>query len=406
MAPALGQEFDYLLVGGGLGNALIALALFESRPGLRVGLVEQRSSLGGNHVWCFHAGDVDSAARPFVSQLVSARWPRYEVRFPELSRTLEEPYAAVRSERLNQVVQQAFIGRAGSRLFLDARAVRLTDRSVTLETGQELRARTVIESRGPEALSSGPRAGYQKFLGLELKLRRPAPVAHPLLMDALVPQRDGFRFLYALPFAPDRVLLEDTYFSDSPELDRERLEAEIIGYAEQNGFDIDYVAREEAGILPLPTRLPKLENPAANGPLIAGYQGAWFHPVTGYSFPVAARLASAIAQAEPAALREQVWPALLREQRSQLRFCLLLNQLFFGAFAPSERRNVIERFYRLPPDSVRRFYAMTLTHADRARILCGRPPRGFSLRRALTSSARETDAATPSNPPSPGGALS
>lgn len=406
MAPALGQEFDYLLVGGGLGNALIALALLEARPGLRVGLVEQRSALGGNHVWCFHAGDVDSAARPFVSQLVSARWPRYEVRFPELGRTLEEPYAAVRSERLNQVVQQAFIGRAGSRLFLDARAVRVTDRLVTLETGQELRARTVIESRGPEALSSGPRAGYQKFLGLELKLRRPAPIAHPLLMDALVPQRDGFRFLYALPFAPDRVLLEDTYFSDSPELDRERLEAEIIGYAEQNGFDIDYVAREETGVLPLPTRLPKLDNPAANGPLVAGYQGAWFHPVTGYSFPVAARLASAIAHANPAALREQVWPALLREQRSQLRFCLLLNQLFFGAFAPDERRNVIERFYRLPPDSVRRFYAMTLTHADRARILCGRPPRGFSLRRALSSAAREVDAAAPSNPPSPGGALS
>src|SRR6188768_3431610 len=112
MAQALRQDFDYLLVGGGLGNALIALALFEARPGLRVGLVEQRGSLGGNHVWCFHAGDVDGAARPFVSRLVSARWPRYEVRFPEVTRTLEEPYAAVRSERLNQVVQEAFIGRA------------------------------------------------------------------------------------------------------------------------------------------------------------------------------------------------------------------------------------------------------------------------------------------------------
>lgn len=406
MAQLLGQDFDYLLVGGGLGNALIALALFDARPGLRVGLVEQRGSLGGNHVWCFHAGDVDSAARPFVSRLVSARWPRYEVRFPELARTLEEPYAAVRSERLNQVVQEAFIGRTGSRLFLDARAVRVTDRSVTLETGQELHARTVIESRGPEALNTGPRAGYQKFLGLELKLRRPAPIDHPLLMDALVPQRDGFRFLYALPFAPDRVLLEDTYFSDSPELDRERLEAEILGYAEKNGFHIDYVAREETGVLPLPTRLPKLDNPAPNGPLVAGYQGAWFHPVTGYSFPVAARLASAIAQADPAALRAQVWPMLVREQRSQLRFCLLLNQLFFTAFAPGERRNVIERFYRLPPDAVRRFYAMTLTHADRARILCGRPPRGFSLKRALSGSRSEPAAADLSNPTSSGGALS
>jgi lycopene beta-cyclase len=400
MEPALRQSFDYLLVGGGLGNALIALSLFEARPTARVGLVEQHGSLGGNHVWCFHAGDVDAAAQSFVSRLVGARWPRYDVRFPELVRTLEEPYAAVRSERLDQVVRSAFAERAGSCLFLDSRAVRVTDRSVTLESGQELHAAIVIESRGPDALTTGPRAGYQKFLGLELKLRRACPIQHPVLMDALVPQRDGFRFLYALPFTPDRVLLEDTYFSDNPTLDRERLEAEIIGYAEKNGFEIDYVAREETGVLPLPTRLPRVENPAPGGPLVAGYQGAWFHPVTGYSFPVAARVAQAVAATDPTRLRSEVWPALVRAQRSQLRYCLLLNQLFFGAFAPEERRNVIERFYRLPPAAVRRFYAMTLTRTDRARILCGRPPRGFSLRRALSSG----DAAPASVRSAPGGA--
>ena len=97
MAPLAGQDFDYLLVGGGLGNALIALALFETRPRARVALVEQHGALGGNHVWCFHAGDVDATAQPFVSRLVGTRWPRYDVRFPELTRTLEEPYAAVRS---------------------------------------------------------------------------------------------------------------------------------------------------------------------------------------------------------------------------------------------------------------------------------------------------------------------
>ena len=404
MAQLPRHEFDYLLVGGGLGNALIALALFETRPGARVALVEQHGALGGNHVWCFHAGDVDAAAKPFVSRLVGTRWPRYDVRFPELARTMDEPYAAVRSERLDQVVREAFVGRSGSRLFLSARAVKVGDHSVTLEDGQELLATTVIESRGPDALSAGARAGYQKFVGLELQLRRPSPIQHPLLMDALVPQRDGFRFLYALPFAPDRVLLEDTYFSESPELDRTRLEREILDYAQQNGFVVDYVARTETGVLPLPTRLQKLENPQPNGPLVAGYQGAWFHPVTGYSFPVATRLASAIAQADQATLREQVWPALLRQQRSQLRFCLLLNRLFFDAFAPEERRNVIERFYRLPPEAVRRFYAMTLTRTDRARILCGRPPRGFSLMRALSRPSSSPSAT--SNPPAPGGVAS
>ncbi|MDF3068924.1 MAG: lycopene cyclase [Polyangiaceae bacterium] len=404
MATTAQPELDFLLVGGGLGNALIALALFARRPGVKVGLVEQGRALGGNHLWCFHAGDVEEEAREFVSPLVSAQWPRYEVRFPELSRTLEEPYAAVRSERLDEVVRAAFAAQRGSRLFLECRAVHVTDRTVKLEDGRELRARHVIESRGPEALSSSERAGYQKFLGLEVKLKRPSPISHPVLMDALVPQRDGFRFLYALPFSSDRVLLEDTYFSDDKHLDRARLEQEILEYAAKSGFEVECVVREEVGILPLPTRLRHVPNPAPGGPLVAGYQGAWFHPVTGYSFPVAARLACAVARAEPDTLRERAWPRLVREQRAQLRFCLLLNKLFFGAFAPDQRRNVIERFYRLPPESVRRFYAMSLSHADRARILCGRPPRGFSLSRALSSSGGDS---SPSSVRStPGGALS
>lgn len=396
MAPAPSLAFDYLLVGGGLGNALIALALRETRPEARVALVEQHAALGGNHVWCFHAGDVDEGARPFVSRLVGARWPRYEVRFPELSRTLESPYAAVRSERLDQVVREAFIGRNGSRLFLQSRAVRASKHRVTLATGEELHGAVVIESRGPEALGNA-HAGYQKFLGLELKLKRPSPVAHPVLMDACVPQHDGFRFLYVLPFAQDRVLLEDTYFSDSSELDRERLEREIFRYARQNGFDIDHVVRQESGVLPLPTRLAPVPNPAADGPFVGGYQGGWFHPVTGYSFPVAARLACAVAQCSPEELHGGVWARELRAQRAQLRFCLLLNKMFFGAFAPEQRRNVIERFYRLPEASVERFYAMTMTPTDRARLLCGRPPRGFSLSRALSSASRES--AVPSTPP-------
>src|SRR6478752_7051994 len=251
MASSSEPTFDYLLVGGGLGNALIALCLFEAQPEAKVALVEQSDRLGGDHIWCFHAGDVEGVARAVVSRLVTKSWPRYDVRFAELSRTLEEPYCAVRSERLDELTRAAFRERAasGSQLLLGARAVRTTQSTVTLADGRELRAKVVLESRGPEALVAGARAGYQKFLGLELKLRRPCPIAHPLLMDARVAQRDGFRFVYALPFGTDHVLLEDTYFSDSPELERERLRAEILAYAAQNGFEVESVIREEIGVL-------------------------------------------------------------------------------------------------------------------------------------------------------------
>ena len=48
------------------------------------------------------------------------------------------------------------------------------------------------------------RAGYQKFVGLEIRTPQPHGMVRPLLMDARVAQIDGFRFVYVLPLAPDR----------------------------------------------------------------------------------------------------------------------------------------------------------------------------------------------------------
>ena len=389
MPSATTPRFDYALVGGGLATSLIALAIFEAQPSARVALIEQQATLGGNHLWCFHAGDIGDGVT-FVEPLVVRRWDRYEVRFPRLQRTLEEAYAAVTSERLDSVVQRAFEQRAqsGSQLWLRQSAVSTTGTRVVLGSGEELRAGVVIESRGPGALKTPHGTGYQKFVGLELELSRPSSLQAPILMDALLPQAGAFRFMYALPLASDRVLLEDTYFADSPELDPPHLEAEILAYARRAGFAVRGVVRRESGVLPLPTRAPDLPEPSPDAPLLAGYQGGWFHPVTGYSFPIAVRVARAIAESDPLTLRSRVWPALQREQRSQLAFGVLLNRMLFGAFAAEDRHGAIERFYRMPAESVRRFYAMNLTRADRLRLVCGRPPSGFSLLRALSPRTR------------------
>ena len=43
-------------------------------------------------------------------------------------------------------------------------------------------------------------------------------------MDARVPQEGGFRFMYVLPFTSKRLLIEDTRYSDGPELAASALE--------------------------------------------------------------------------------------------------------------------------------------------------------------------------------------
>jgi lycopene beta-cyclase len=371
--------FDYVLVGGGLQNALLALALRARRPAARVALVEREATLGGNHTWSFHVGDVPETAREWVDPLVTRRWPAYDVRFPGLERTLQHAYATIPSDRVDAVVRERLAGAPGCEVIAGEAAVAVSARTVRLEGGRTLEGTLVVDARGPGRRPTSGGAGFQKFVGLELRLERTAAPTRPVVMDATVPQSDGFRFVYVLPLAEDRVLVEDTYFSDDDLLDREALRERALAYARENGLAPFSVVREEQGVLPLPWTGP-LPRPEGS-PLVAGFAGGFFHPVTGYSFPVAVRLASLLASLPAERAFGPELEAFARRHRAQARFAHLLNWLMFQAYPPPSRWRVLERFYReMPEDTIRRFYALDTTVKDRARLLLGRPPRGFSLR--------------------------
>ena len=385
MSPDSSKRFDVVLVGGGLQNALIALYLLHRRPHTRVAMVERESRMGGNHTWSFHAGDVPDEARAFVDELVTYQWSSYDVAFPGSRRTLVDPYAAISSGRLASVVESRFRAAPHAALFTGTAVERVEASTVTLADGRVLAGKLVVDARGPESGAWDRVAGYQKFVGLELELQRPHSRLRPMLMDARVEQTDGLRFFYVLPLGPQRVLLEDTYFSDTRHLDLPALRSGIRSYAVREGYAVADVVREETGVLPLPAR--SVPPPRAASPLRAGYGGGFFHPATGYSFPVALRLARHIAESCPGDVFAGRWQRLVDDHHAQFRFATLLNRMLFGAFLPQSRWNALQRFYRLPPDTIRRFYALETTRGDRLRIVCGRPPRGLSLRVAIGAQA-------------------
>ena len=153
---------DYALVGGGLQAGLIALAVRAAQPHARIALVERGTALGGNHTWCFHAGDVPAGAS-WVEPLIEVRWPGYDVAFPGLRRTLDSAYACVTSARLDAVVRGAV-----DELLLDTSAWAVADGAVETTRGT-LHARTVIDARGPAQLDAG-RCGWQAFVGQEVRV--------------------------------------------------------------------------------------------------------------------------------------------------------------------------------------------------------------------------------------------
>jgi len=370
------KRVDYVLVGGGLQNGLIALALLDRSPQVKVVLVEREPTLGGNHTWCFHSCDVPARARSWMDPLVVASWPEYEVRFPELRRLVHQPYEAITSERFAEVVSRQLASAPGCAVVTGVAAANVAAGRVVLEDGRAF-AGWVVDARGPDPVATLDGAGFQKFVGLEVELTSPARITRPVVMEARVPQLDGYRFLYILPFAPDRMLVEDTYFSDDPRLDSSLVRRRIHDYLASCGLEPSRVVREEAGVLPMPWRGP-IPAPVSE-PFVAGVRGGWFHPGTGYSLPVAARVADLFARHAPEPPPARELAALRHRVHRQARFARFLNWMLFRAVEPDQRWRILQRFYRLPEETIARFYALETTACDRARVVVGRPPRGLRI---------------------------
>ena len=374
-------ECDLAIVGGGLAGGLIALALAARRPDLRLKLIEGGASIGGNHLWSFFESDVAPADRWIVAPLICHDWPAYDIRFPAHSRTIAARYHSIESTRLDAAVRAALPEGA---VMLGCRVAELGPRGVHLADGRRIDAGAVIDARGAGDFSALD-LGWQKFVGREYALARPHEVARPVVMDATVPQIDGYRFVYVLPFSPTRLFVEDTYYSDTPDLYRpapggnaDPIVERLGAYVEAGGWAVDHVVREEQGALPVAMGGDFEAYWRGGGKNVAkaGMRAALFHPTTGYSLPDAVRTASLIAQSrnlDSAALHE-LTHGFARRTWSQRGFYRMLDKMLYRAGEPDERYRILERFYRLDPPLVGRFYAGETTMIDQARILLGKPP--------------------------------
>jgi len=359
---------DYIIVGAGLQGGLIALALRCRQPDARVTLIDREPRPGGNHTWSFHANDVPPDAEPFVRPLVSAQWPNYRVSFPGYARTVPAQYAAISSARFAKVLENS-----GCEQLWNAEVLTVEANRVRLTNGREMTAKCVLDARGPSQVANPTAAGFQKFVGLEIETEYPWPYAMPTVMDATVPQDDGFRFMYVLPFTPHLVLIEETHFADSANLDKSLLRHRIADYANAHRLGRWTVVREEAGVLPMPWSGGGVNLPDS-GPLPVGYAGGWFHPATGYSFPLAVRVALAISNSTPTGAR-QALQQLARRVIPRQRFARFLNRLLFTLVIPDQRWQVFRRLYRVVPDeTMNRFYACHFGPVDATRMVVGWPP--------------------------------
>ena len=364
---------DLAIVGGGLAGGLIALALRQRRPDCDVRLIEGAATFGGNHVWSFFGSDVAGTERPIIEPLVCHAWPAYDVRFPAHQRHIAAAYYSIRSDRFDAVLRERLPETA---LMPGRKVLGASPTAVVLADGDRVEAGGVIDARGAADLSH-LELGWQKFVGQEIATDAPHGREAPIIMDATVEQLDGYRFVYSLPLAPDRIFVEDTYYSDGYELDEAAIGERITDYAAAQGWTGE-VVHQETGVLPVAIGgdFDGYWRSGGNKVAKAGMRAGLFHPTTGYSLPDAVRLAAAVARARDlsgAALHDMTHAYAARAWRRR-RFYRVLDTMLFRAAEPAERYRILERFYRLDRRLIGRFYAGRSTLMDKARILTGRPP--------------------------------
>ena len=365
---------DVAIVGAGLAGGMIALALKAKHPALDVRLIDAAPVVGGNHLWSFFGSDVAQSDRWIVALLVVHAWRGYDVRFPAHERTIDATYYSIESTRLDHEVRRVLPPHA---LMLGRKVSGASATAVVLADGDRIEATGVIDARGAGDLSLLDLA-WQKFLGRELALSVPHESPRPMVMDATIPQIDGYRFVYCLPFSAKRMFVEDTYYSDTPDLDIPVLGARIDEYVAGRGWDVESVVREESGVLPVAMGGDFEAYWRSGGARVAkaGMRAGMFHPTTGYSLPDAVRTASMLASLSDfsGVKLHDATHTMARATWKSRGFYRMLDTMLFRAAEPEERYRILERFYRLSPSLIGRFYAGRSTLSDKARVLTGKPP--------------------------------
>ncbi len=382
-----GRTCDLAIVGGGLSGSLAALALARQRPDITVRLIEAGEAIGGNHRWSWFGSDLSQEGAELLGPIRRNVWESgNEVAFPDYRRQLSTPYCSMSSHDLAEALARSLPEEV---LVLRRRATALDATGVTLEDGTRISARAVVDARG-FAPTPHLQGGWQVFMGRHIRLATPHGLARPTIMDARVEQLDGYRFVYVLPLSAHELFVEDTYYQDTPTLDRPALSARIDAYIREHGWDGEILGFE-TGVLPVITGGDFGRFQAQNrmgGVTMLGARGGFTHPLTSYTLPFAVQCALAIAEDAdlPGDQLAAKMEARARKHWSAMAFYRLLGSMLFGAAAPERRVRVFQRFYRMPDNLIERFYAGQSTLADKARLLIGRPPVPISgALRALAS---------------------
>lgn len=364
-------DTDIAVLGGGCAGLSLATRLAGDGP--HVTVIEPRTHYTEDRTWSFWR----TARDPFTD-CVRARWGRWAVtaggeRVVRSSPRLRYETLSARAfyDRALNVIGDA----ADTELRLATRVTaepRPVDGGMTVATSAgECRARTVVDTRP----LGGPSGFGQYFIGAEVAIDGAAFDDTTVeLMRFAAPRQDRIDFLYVLPFAPDRALVEATTFAPAPP-PAGALETALAEAIERfaRGRPVERI-RRESGFIPMQPQAA--HRTAATGHprwVRAGIVGGAARPSTGYAFQRIQRGADGLA----AQLRSGAAPTppVLDGPVARWMDALFLRVVRRWPAAAPEL--FFELFEHAPAERLERFLSGSTASQDRLAVIGALPPTPF-----------------------------
>ncbi len=287
------HTYDFIIAGGGLAGLSLAYQLNQSTLSNRKLLIIDANDYEKNDkTWCFWEKE-PTDFESIVAHSWQGVWFHGNAHFSSFLPLDEYRYKMIRSIDFYQYVKKTL---ANNPAITWLQATVTSIQQTTVHTNQGIfEANTwVFDSiNRPDYQDKRYLHLLQHFKGWEIESDKPfCQPDKPTLFDFNIPQHQECRFVYILPDAPNKALVEFTIFSDNL-LSDIAYEAQLRHYIEDTlGLQSYTVTAVENGIIPMSSQ-PHIAMPQA-GVIRIGTAGGYVKASTGYSFQRTQRQSKAL----------------------------------------------------------------------------------------------------------------
>lgn len=347
------MQYDVIIAGGGMAGLSMLWQIRKAGLNhLHILLIDKAQKNQNDRTWCFW----ESGEGPF-EHIIHRKWDHVRVhgaihQFKDFALN-DYRYKMIRGIDFYQFMDdQIDQDIACGRVLTTIQHIEADDNGCTVQTDHgSFYAKTVFDSTYRLPLNTpGRHHLLQHFLGYIIQTSKPVfDVRLPDLMHFGIPQHDQCRFIYVLPLAPDKALIEFTVFSENL-LSREAYEEALHGYIQLRVGHVDWTVTEtEFGVIPMSDEpVKEFIHPRH---IRIGTSGGYTNPATGYTFRSTQKRLADLVQAY---VKTGSWFAPISpwQKRFGLYASVMLNvlqhnrvpapEMFFDLYA----RNPIDRVFR------------------------------------------------------------